>query len=42
MYAQKLEKIGENWTDKKKVQEFKKGFSDPDYGTKVRIHKGTF
>ena len=42
MYAQKLGNLGENWTDKKKFWEFKKGVSDPDYDTEVRIHRGTF
>ena len=42
MYVRKLTKLGENWTDDKKVREFKKGVSDPDYDTEVRVHKGNF
>ena len=42
MYARKLMKHGENWTDNKKVREFKKSVSDPDYDTEVRVHKGKF
>ena len=33
-------KLGENWTDDKKVREFNKSVSDPDYDTEVRVHKG--
>ena len=29
-YTLKLEKLGKNWTDRKKVRYFKKGFLDPD------------
>ncbi len=39
MYVRKLLKLGENWTDDKKVREFK---ADPDYDTEVRVHKGNF
>ena len=42
MYVRKLMKLGENWTDDKKVREFKKSVSDPDYDTEVRVHKGNF
>ena len=42
MYTQKLEKISENWTDKKRVWEFNKCVSDIDYDTKFRIHEGAF
>ena len=42
MHVRKLVKLGENWSDDKKVREFKKYVSDPDYDTEVRIHKGTF
>ena len=42
MYVRKLVKLGESWTDDKKVREFKKSISDPDYDTEVRIHKGKF
>ena len=42
MYVRKLMKIGENWTDDKKVREFKKSVSDPDYNTEVHVHKGKF
>ena len=42
MYVRKLMKIGENWTDDKKVREFKKSVSYPDYNTKLRFHKENF
>ena len=42
MYVRKLTNLGENWTDDKKVREFKSGVDDPDYDTEVRVHKGTF
>ena len=42
MYARKIMKLGENWTDDKKFREFKKSVSDPDYDTEVRVHKGNF
>ena len=42
MYARKIMKLGENWTDDKKVMEFKKSVSDPDYDTEVRVHNETF
>ena len=35
-------KLGENWTDNKKVREFKKSVSNPDYDTEFRVHKGKF
>ena len=42
MYVRKLVKLGETWSDDKKVIEFKKSVSDSDYDTEVRIHSGTF
>jgi hypothetical protein len=42
MYVRKLSKLGENWSDDKKIREFKAGVSDEDYDTEVRVHKGTF
>ena len=42
MYVRKLMKLGENWTDNKKVRESKKSVSHPEYDTEVRVHKGNF
>ena len=42
MYARKLVKLGETWSDDKKVREFKRSVSDSDYDMEVRIHSGTF
>ena len=42
IHVHKLVKLGKNWSDDKKVREFKKYVLDPDYDTEVRIHKGTF
>ena len=42
MYVRKLVKLGENWSDDKKIREFKKGVLDDDYDTEVRVHSGNF
>ena len=42
MYVRKLVKLGENWSDDKKIREFKKGVTDDDYDTEVRVHTGNF
>ena len=42
MYVRKLTKLGENWSNEKMCREFKKGVSDSDYETEVRVHSGTF
>ena len=42
MYVRKLTKLGETWSDDKKVREFKENVDDPDYDTEVRVHDGDF
>ena len=42
IYVKKLTKLRENWLDDKKVWEFKRGVSDLDCDTEVRVHKGNF
>ena len=42
MFVRKLVKLGENWSDDKKIREFKKGVTDEDYDTEVRVHTGNF
>lgn len=42
MYVRKLDKLGENWSDDKKVREFKAHVTDPDYEVECRVHTGNF
>ena len=43
MWVRKLEKLeGNDWSDNKKVREFKNNVSDEDYDTECRVHSGTF
>ncbi len=42
MYVRKLTKLSENWSDDKMCREFKRGVSDSDYETEVRVHTGNF
>ena len=40
MYVRKLTELGENWSDAKKVREFKLNVIDDDYETEIRVHSG--
>ena len=43
MWVRKLEKLeGHDWSDDKKVREFKNNVIDEDYDTECRVHSGTF
>ena len=42
MYVRKLTELGKNWSDTKKVREFKLSVIDNDYDTEIRVHSGDF